>query len=284
MARVLLIVFLMLLSQISSAQNSRLRILTENWPPVTYEKSGAPQGMAVELTQLLQKRMNSNDLIEVVPWPRGYELVKTKPNVLLFTMTRTPEREKLFTLLGPIANGEIALYTRRSFPTEFHTLDEIREKFTIGVHRGTVFQKTLEEYDFKNIVPVNSPISNLKMLMAGRVDFICEDALVIKELLKEAGYPADASQKAFSLLKKSSLYFAFSRGTPKETVEKWQRAFTDVKKNGEFKTLHQKWFGNHPAPMDVVVINPPDEFVFPETPVRKSLSAGLLKFLFPDSE
>lgn len=260
MTRFLLFAFLTLFAQLTLAQSSSLRILTENWPPMSFEKSGAPQGMAVELAELLQKRLGDKNKIEILPWPRAYHLVTTKPNILLFTMIKTPERERLVTLLGPIAHGEIALFARRTFPQE--GLRNLKKDYSIGVHRGTAFQKTLEERGFKKIVAVNSPVNNIKMLMAGRIDFVCDDVLVIKELLTQAGYPSDAYKKVQHLYS-SSLYFAFSKGTDQKVMNAWKTALEEVKKNGEFKTLHQKWFGNHPAPSDVTMIswkdNPPKE-------------------------
>lgn len=222
---------------------------------MSFEKSGEPHGMAVELAELLQKRMGAKNKIEVLPWPRAYRLVTTKPNILLFAMIKTPERQRLVTLLGPIANGEIALFGRRTFPDE--DLHNLQEHYSIGVHRGTAFQKTLEERGFKKIVAVNSPVNNIKMLMAGRIDFVCDDVLVIKELLKQAGYPSNAYKKIRPLYH-SSLYFAFSKGTDPKVINAWKNALEETKKSGEFKTLHQKWFGDHPAPSDVTMVSPPD--------------------------
>ncbi|WP_374074539.1 substrate-binding periplasmic protein [Bdellovibrio bacteriovorus] len=263
MTRFLLFAFLTMFAQLTLAQNSSLRILTENWPPMSFEKSGTPQGMAVELAELLQKRMGAIDKIEVVPWPRAYHLVTTQPNVLLFTMIKTPERQRLVTLLGPIANGEIALFARRSFPDDPR---DLQKNYSIGVHRGTAFQKTLEERGFKKIVAVNSPVNNIKMLMAGRIDFVCDDVLVIKELLNQAGYPNDAYKKIRPLYH-SSLYFAFSKGTDPKVMNAWKNALEEVKKSGEFKTLHKKWFGDHPAPSEVTLLSPPGAFqaVLPAT-------------------
>ncbi|WII73856.1 transporter substrate-binding domain-containing protein [Bdellovibrio sp. 22V] len=255
MAKALLFIFIHLLASASLAlPDNSLRIVTENWPPVTYEKEGQAQGMAVELAHLIQKEMGESDPIEVLPWPRAYHVAKTRPNTLLFTVVRTPEREQLFTLLGPIANGEIAIYTRRTADLSFSDLNYVKENYSVAVHRGTAFHKVLEDNGYKKIVPVNSSISGLKMLMAGRVDMLCDDVLAIHRISEEAGYPYDAQKKVTSL-QHSSLYFAFSKNTDKDIIEKWKRSFEKIKKNGTYKALYKKWFGPLSSPTEVLLVS-----------------------------
>ncbi|KHD87622.1 MAG: hypothetical protein OM95_13630 [Bdellovibrio sp. ArHS] len=254
MAQSLLGLFVVLLAPVLWAGSNAptLRVVTEYWPPVTFEINGEPQGMAVELTQNLQKQMNRHEPIEVLPWPRAYHLVLNRPNVLLFTVIDNEERKNLFSFLGPIAQGEIALFARRSSVQHFPTLDKLRKAHSIGVHRETAFQNTLERQNFQKIVPVNSPISGVKMLMTGRVDLFCDDVLAISQIMKEAGYPEDAFVKV-ATLERVEYYYAFSKNTAPETIFQWKAALEKTKRSGEFKTLYRKWFGKNPAPEQVTL-------------------------------
>ncbi|AHZ85343.1 substrate-binding periplasmic protein [Bdellovibrio bacteriovorus] len=279
-----LIIFLLLpLGQASFASQSSLRIVTEHWPPITYESSGSAEGMAVDLARMIQKSAALSQSIEVLPWPRAYHLAVTQPNVLLFTVARNPERERLFTLVGPIANGEIAIYVRGTHDLSKVTLQSLKKNFRIATHRGTVFQNTLEQEGFHNIVPVNSSVNAAKMLMAGRVDAICDDELVVTELFRRAGYNSNPFTKVLSLTH-SSFYFAFSRGTSPLTITKWKTAFEEIKRSGQFEHLYKKWFLNLKAPPEVFLSLPPAHpaLWLAEKPVKEPRVAELLKFQPPE--
>lgn len=229
-----------------------LRLVTENWPPVTYEKAGEAQGMAVELAQLIQQRVNSRERIEVLPWPRAYQLALSQPNVVLFTVVKTPERENLLNLLGPVATGQIAIFTRADFHSENLDSPNLKNTLRNGVHRGTAFHSTLEASGFKQIVPLNSPVAGVKMLMKGRLDAYCDDELAIAELFRRAGHPKTPFKKVVAL-KNSDFYFAFSPGTAPASMLAWNDALVEIKRSGEFNRLYQKWFGDLKAPESVVL-------------------------------
>lgn len=251
---------------------------------MTFEKSGTAQGMAVELTRLIQKNLSMKDEIEVLPWPRAYNTALTQPNVLLFTVIRTPEREKNFTMIGPIADGEISLYMQAHVTaTNTVSLEDIKQRFTVGTHRGTAFHTLLKQQGFQHIVPVNSPENAVRMLMNGRVQVLCDDDLAVAELFRRTGYKAEDYVKVASL-KSSSLYFAFSRGTEPRVISKWQSALATIKRTGEFENLYRKWFSHLKAPKDLFVLTPPVQVGLRllETPAKRPQVAELLIFRPPD--
>lgn len=251
---------------------------------MTFEKSGTAQGMAVDLTRLIQKNLAMHDEIEVLPWPRAYNTALTQPNVLLFTVIRTPEREKNFTLIGPIADGEIALYMpTHAVGKKTLSLADIKQRLTVGTHRGTAFHALLKKQGFQHIVAVNSSENAVRMLMNGRIEVLCDDDLAIAELVRRSGYQSDDYVKVASL-KSSSLYFAFSRGTAPRVISNWQSALADIKRSGEFDDLYKKWFSHLKAPKELLRLTPPVRVGFRllEMPVKRPQVAELLIFRPPD--
>lgn len=256
------------------AHAQSLRIVTEHWPPMTYEKSGTPEGMAVELVRLIQKNLENKAEIEVMPWSRAYHIATTKPNVLLFTVLRTLEREKLFTMMGPIAEGEIALYIRSKPNSKIlPSVDTIKSDLTVGAHRGTAFHHILEQQGFKKIIPVNSSESAVKMLMTGRLDILCDDELVVPELFRRSGYDIDDFQKVASLTN-SGLYLAFSRGTDASLINHWKNALSVMLHDGSLEALHRKWFSHIKAPKKILLLTPPQQVHLLEKP-ETTLQADL---------
>ncbi|MBP1205153.1 ABC-type amino acid transport substrate-binding protein [Duganella sp. 1411] len=62
--------------------------------------------------------------------------------------------------------------------------------------------------------------------------------------------PADAVELAFNL-SVDGVYFAFSKGTPEATVTAWADALRDIKRDGSFLKIHQKWLPAAQLPPDV---------------------------------
>ena len=53
---------------------AELTILTENLPPLNYEKDGELVGPSVEIVREIQSRVGSRDKIQVYPWARAYKM------------------------------------------------------------------------------------------------------------------------------------------------------------------------------------------------------------------
>ncbi|MBL7176955.1 MAG: transporter substrate-binding domain-containing protein [Desulfobacteraceae bacterium] len=97
--------FLTMYSLATADAVPKFTIYTENYKPYNFEKDGKIQGIAVELlTQMLEKAGSSQTLadIKLVPWARGYDAVQKNEKTLLFSITRTEEREDLFKWVCPI--------------------------------------------------------------------------------------------------------------------------------------------------------------------------------------
>lgn len=85
----------------ASSTDPSLSIYCEFDPPFQFlDASGSPTGYAVGLVREIQKRVGNTDPIEIVPWARGHNDVLKKPNIVLFSMARTAERENLFRWVG----------------------------------------------------------------------------------------------------------------------------------------------------------------------------------------
>ena len=73
-----LVTSLLLSLTLSSAVSLRaqpLNIYTEEWSPISFSVDGKPDGLAVQVVQEIQKRINNPDPIKVVPWARGWKML-----------------------------------------------------------------------------------------------------------------------------------------------------------------------------------------------------------------
>lgn len=227
-----------------------LTIYTEDWPPISFKNGEKLDGMAVELVAALQKRLGSNVSVQLVPWNRGYKALLEDPNVMLFTVGRSEEREKLMTLVGPIAVSSTVLYTRKGNAAKLLALGDDIHQVAVGAYRGSIFADTAIKKGFQTVDLAATPQVIAKMLMMKRFDLWSEGSVVVASVLKEIGYSINDVEKVM-VLDNLELYLAFSSKTPLTIIRAWEEALRQMKKDGSFQKIHQKWLPND-APLPEV--------------------------------
>ncbi|QYK04285.1 substrate-binding periplasmic protein [Shewanella zhangzhouensis] len=224
---------------------SRLRLLTEPLPPLSYLEGDKASGYAVELVEQLKSRVGEEAGIEVLPWARAYSVASQLPNVLLFSTALRDSRRSQFDFVGPIATARIMVYKLATDTEIPSSLDAVSQLGSLGVYRGSPSQRILNTHGLKNVEVSSYPLQSLRQLLAGRVRYWCQADLAVSMLLSQAGTTDLAITPLFEL-ERVELYLAFSRGTPAATVEKWHKALNDFQEEGDFVRLYEKWF-NMPA-------------------------------------
>ena len=111
------VILVFLLSFIDSANSEEIKVVTEHFPPYQIAEEGKPvRGVNVEFIKALLNEVNVDTDINVYPWARAYSMALTYPNVLIFSISRVPEREHLFHWIGifPVhfERNECHLYVR----------------------------------------------------------------------------------------------------------------------------------------------------------------------------
>ncbi|MFZ6752834.1 substrate-binding periplasmic protein [Undibacterium sp. Dicai25W] len=246
---------LLCLTAFSAAQD--LTIYTEDWPPINFKTVNAIDGMAVDLVRALQSRIGVSQEIHLVPWARGYKAVLEEPNVMLFSVGRTPEREKLMRLLGPIAISDTVLYTRKGSAERLRSLRDGIYALPVGAYRSSIFVDVARKKGFQHIEQANSPQIEANMLLAGRFDMLVESSVAINQILKGIGHTSGEIEKV-AVLDSLELYLAFSLNTSPEILNAWESALRAAKKDGSFQKIYQKWFPDEMPPMDVQRLGPAD--------------------------
>lgn len=236
------------LSSIPPAALATLNIYTEEWAPISFSVNGQPDGLAVQVVLEIQKRIDNRDPIRVVPWARGWKLITEQPNTVLFTMTRTPERERMFSLIGPVAVGTTNFYALKNSNLKIDSIEDAKQAKAIGVYRSSVEEQLLLERGFTNIAPSSTPLLSAKQLVKQRIDLWCNANLTAPSILAEAGASMD-DVKSLYTISANHLYIAFSQGTPSEEIDKWQQALISIKADGTFAQIYQRWLPNDQPPM-----------------------------------
>ncbi|MGG5871182.1 substrate-binding periplasmic protein [Pseudomonas peli] len=230
-----------------SVQAQPLRLYTEEYPPINFSENGKPTGLATEVVQAIMLRTGQNAPINVVPWARGYQQALTRPNTGLFVTMRTREREELFKWVGPLTRSVASFYALRSSFLSIKSLEEAREYGEIAVPRDWYSHQRLQALGFTNLTPVTGPAQVVSMLKRGRIKLMVLDNLTLSTLLAQGDIKVDEVQLLFEFVHSDS-YIAFSPDTDDALIARWQRELDDMKSDGSFAAIHQKWLPGEPLP------------------------------------
>jgi polar amino acid transport system substrate-binding protein len=214
--------------------------LCEDVIPSNYLDNGEQKGISIEMLRLMWKRMGvPPQQIKVVPWARGYDAVLTNKNHVLFTMSRTKERETLFKWVGPVYTVRNILIGRVDRKFSIKTLEDAK-KFRIGTIKEDVLEKFLlgNNFDVGRVEGVSNLDQSFEKLKAGRVDLIAFSEPSLREFMKEKKYDSK-DFKAYYTLSESKLNFAFNKETPDYLIQRFQKAFDSLKK--EHKEILKKY-------------------------------------------
>ncbi len=247
------ILFFLLTASVLFAQTitDKLTIVTEEWPPYNYTVDGKVTGLGAEIIYELLKDVGIVATIESYPWNRAYLMAETIPNVLIFTLARTPERENKFKWIGKISPREVGLFKfkdRKDIAGK--NLDDFK-KYLIGVTTNEdATTKYLISQGFvigKNLIAeqsANAEQINIKrFFVLKRFDLLPINELSLSYLTKKMGYNVDELEKIMVLTGSDDpgYFAAFSISTPDETVKKFIDAYKKMVDDGRYKRIYDNY-------------------------------------------
>ena len=224
-----------------------ISIYTEVYPPMNYKEGEKVKGFSTEILVAMLKELGAskgiND-IRVIPWTRGYHIVNNKRNTLLFSMTRTPQREDKFKWVGPIIQTEVSLIAKKSANIRIDD-DKQLDRYRIGIVENDVGHLLLKELGVAddNLVRANSGENFPKMLAAGRIQMCAYDKNVAFWFIKNSEGIDLADFEVVKPLKQSGMYYALNRGTDDAIVARLQGALDALRERGLVDEIVQRYVG-----------------------------------------
>ncbi len=214
-----------------------LQILTDDSPPVTLIKDGAPAGWAVDVVREIERRVKETSEIRLVPWARAYHAALHEANVAIFATMWTEGRAPLFQWVGPLQTLHLSFYGRAGEGLDITSMEDARKLKSIGVTRQFAVDEELTRLDFTNLDRVERPGQMVEKLLSGRNDmFASDDGFVSPMVLKTLNVAASDIVKKYEF-KTVKTYIAFSKDTSPETVKAWQTALDEMRADGTFARL-----------------------------------------------
>lgn len=228
-------------------QGPRLYGFTENLAPLNYEEegTGTPRGFSVELLRLMAAELGLPLEVAVRPWPRAVQALSQTPNSLLFSLTRTPERESQFQWVGPISARRIMVYrlSQRNDirPSSLQQLNGLK----LGVVRDSATAKQLLAEGLRADEQIEWALddaANMRKLLAGRMELLVMLDWAAAWHLRQLQLPYATLTPVMPHDISKTYWYGLPPDTDPALVRRLQTALDKLKRDGRYEQLRLRYF------------------------------------------
>jgi polar amino acid transport system substrate-binding protein len=225
---------------LSTSFGGEFNILTDSYAPYNFTEGDKITGLSSEIMVELLNRVGHPNNIQMAPWSDAYEKISNSDGYVLYSMTRTEERENMFKWVGPLATEQWVFFAKQGSGVKIESLDDAHKVGTIGTCKDYATEQFLKKEGFTNLVSVNDDGENLKKLVSGEIDlWVVADLQGIHQA-KEAGIDPSTLENVLKI-QETELFIAFSKNTPDDVIAKWQKALDDIKAEGLYDKILSKY-------------------------------------------
>jgi polar amino acid transport system substrate-binding protein len=235
------LLLLIVITSVFNCAAQTLRVVTEDLAPyqivVNDEVVG---GRSFLLVEELLKRAGIDSPVEVLPWARAFAIASSEPNVMIFSMARTANREANFNWLLRLDRHTYNFYSLATRPElQIQSLSEALQ-YTVATVRNSSEASSLLEMGFvedENLILTLSYKEARQMVILKRADFTYANFLI-----QDAIYDNQASEpvlffKGYNPGQSSDLYLATSLNTDADILFKLETSLQSMQQDGALAKL-----------------------------------------------
>lgn len=252
MKNCIFILLVLVFNRSSFANQAEITLVTEHLPPYqTVHEDSSVTGFSVDVISTVMQRANISYNLHSYPWIRTYNLALQKSNHCVFSLARTPDREKLFKWIGPITDNFYASVWALKRNERVHKINSVEDlkNFTVAVNENDVTHNEMLNYGLTegdNLYVVHHSMSLLNILVTRpEIDFIIADDITIPYRAKLAGVPIELLQRVIEIKNLPlSFHLACNMNTSEEIVNKLKNSFSSIHQDGTYKEIFARWNGD----------------------------------------
>lgn len=237
----ILVLLCLLLSGLCRAAELPLQTVTEVWAPYnTYSSEQTADGAHALAVQQLLQGAELPDSISILPWARSMGLALNRPNTLIFSLARTPERENHFIWLARLSSVQQFLWQAAKSTAQAQTLPEAADCCQVCTLRKDISETHLRAAGLqvnKQLILADSHADCLRLLRSGKIDFMAGSVARIEYLLHAENLPSDTLKRSIPLATPNPLYLAANLQTDKKILDKLRQQIKLMENSGELQRL-----------------------------------------------
>lgn len=222
-----------------------MQFVAEDLPPYHFkDERGQTKGALVDIVKAVAKQAKVSYTIELYPFARAFHLLKSKPNVLMFSLIKTPNREEQFVWLGKVFHNAAFLVALNGSKPQIVSLEQV-ESYTVGTIRGYYSEIYLRNAGFKESKNLSLSVKYQhlwQMLFNKRIDFVLTNTLSLNKELSKLGLKVKDIERTLELTDfPNELHLAGNLSLAPSTASALQLALKAIRANGEYQKILNKW-------------------------------------------
>ncbi|MEH6447715.1 MAG: transporter substrate-binding domain-containing protein [Oleispira sp.] len=222
----------------SALYAEKITAVGDPWPPFL-DPSQASKGIIAEIATAAYATQGYELETTFVPWARAVAGVKNATFDLLLGTWLTEERTKFLMFSEPYLNNSIKFIKKKGSTFDYSGLESLTGK-SVGIVRGYGYGD-----DFINAKHFKRPeaknlISNIRKLVAGRIDLTLEDEIVAKTIMaKEQPDLLDKIEFSNTDYSTNALYVTsgLANAKHKELIKAFNKGLTEIRNNGVYDKI-----------------------------------------------
>ncbi|WP_138509171.1 substrate-binding periplasmic protein [Pseudoalteromonas ruthenica] len=165
-----------------------IEVVTELSPPNQLVINGQIGGSSTDIVRHVLSKANVDATINMYPWARAFHLAQKKPNTLLYSVAKTPDRLDKFQWLGKVAYFRLGFVTLASrSEINLRQVNDARP-YRIAVQRGDISAKFFADRQFSTVQTADIKHS-YRLLLSGKVDLVIDDPNYLGAMAKQFNVP-----------------------------------------------------------------------------------------------
>jgi polar amino acid transport system substrate-binding protein len=234
-----------LLISIINANAEFLRVGTNaEYAPFEFtDENGNLIGFDIDLTEAVAKQAG----FEGVKWTNAkfdsliLSLMNKNFQAIAAGLVITEERSKKISFTKPYTDEGLSIVVRNN-QKDVNSLKELEGK-TIGAEIGTTSADLAKTIKGAKVIEFDSNTLSFDNLQTGKIDAMIQTEAVAKYTIKDLKLPLKTTSG--NVLPKEKTNFVAFAVSKKDTtlLKKLNESLDELKKNGQFDKIYQKWFG-----------------------------------------
>lgn len=214
--------------------------------PTSYAENGKQTGILIDVINEAFRRAGYSVEVKLMPWARCLKAVETGAVDGIFSVFVTPERQMYLTYTNEVLITQVQAFFVRSDSSL--TFEGDLSKFTgqsIGVVNQTSYgprlDAALKEGIFEKIDSTKDSESNIRKLIAGRVDMIPSYRHVVLSTAKRLGV-VDKIRQLSPDIEAIPSYLAFTKKRDfAKLISDYDKAIVAMKQDGTYDQLFNRY-------------------------------------------
>ena len=218
-----------------------VRVVLEISPPHQTYDNGQVAGLTTAVVELMLQHAKLKPRYEVYPWARAFRIAASTPDVLIYNMARTPEREHQFEWIGKVGSykfGFLKLASRQDI--QVNTLQDVH-RYVVGAQRddfSAEWLRTVAKQPPAQLQLQPDVIETWRLLVNGKLDLMIDDPSAIDDMLvKHQLFVTDIEFLLFVPELEQQTWIALKKGSDPKLVQRLRQAYRQVEKSAELRTV-----------------------------------------------